>query len=38
MQLDGVYSFSLAWEPDGAKPRGDESLGLSIFAAVEEQL
>jgi uncharacterized protein (TIGR03435 family) len=36
--LDGLYSFSLSWEPDGAKPVGDAPLGPSIFAAVEEQL
>ncbi|MDR3700648.1 MAG: TIGR03435 family protein [Candidatus Sulfopaludibacter sp.] len=37
-QLDGIYSFSLTWEPDDAKPRGDAPLGPSLFAAVEEQL
>jgi len=37
-QLDGVYSLSLAWEPDDAKPRGDAPLGPSLPAAVEEQL
>jgi uncharacterized protein (TIGR03435 family) len=37
-QLDGLYSFSLTWEPDGARPRGDEPLGPSLVAAVEEQL
>jgi uncharacterized protein (TIGR03435 family) len=37
-QLDGLYSFTLTWEPDGAKAMSDAVLGPSIFAAVEEQL
>lgn len=36
--LDGMYSLSLEWAPDDAKPKGDAPLGPSIFAAVEEQL
>jgi uncharacterized protein (TIGR03435 family) len=37
-QLDGAYSLSLEWDPEGAKPAGDAPLGPSIFAAVQEQL
>jgi uncharacterized protein (TIGR03435 family) len=37
-QLGGVYSLSLEWEPDGAKPWDDAQLGPSIFTTVEEQL
>lgn len=35
--LDGVYSFDLKWNPEGAMQPGDAP-GPSIFTAVEEQL
>jgi uncharacterized protein (TIGR03435 family) len=36
--LEGQYSLSLSWTPEGARPRADGMTGPSIFAAVEEQL
>jgi uncharacterized protein (TIGR03435 family) len=37
--LEGLYSFSLDWLPDGSKPRENIPLsGPSIFIALEEQL
>ena len=37
--LEGLYSFTLDWVPDGARPRDNlPATGPSIYAAVEEQL
>jgi uncharacterized protein (TIGR03435 family) len=37
-QLDGLYSFWLAWVADGVKLEDDGLQGPSVFAALEEQL
>jgi uncharacterized protein (TIGR03435 family) len=37
--IEGLYSFSLDWVPEGSKPRDNIPLsGPSIYAAIEEQL